>query len=128
MTLGTEGVRLPSPMDGSPGMLKLELAKSEADDILLSEEMVHPSLWPTLPRGVEVMGGASRSTTSPREPVGLRNMLEQIGRVVSTVPESIMLRTLHLFSVDSVVGEGKQPCFLELQASGDFTGRSRVDS
>ena len=25
-------------MDGSPGMLKLELAKSEADDILLSEE------------------------------------------------------------------------------------------
>ena len=109
-------------------MLKLELAKSEADDILLLEEMVCPSLWPALPREVEVMGGASGSTTSPREHVGLRNMLEQIGRVVSTVPESITLRTLHLFSVDSVVGEGEQPCFLELRASGDFTGWSRVDS
>ena len=77
--LGTEGVKLPSPTDGSLGVLKLELAKSEAGDILLSEEMVCPSLWSTLPRGVEVMGGASRSTTLLREPVGLRNMLEQIG-------------------------------------------------
>ena len=58
--LGTEGVRLPNPTDGSPGMLKLELAKSEADDILLSEETVHPSLWPALPRGVEVIEGAER--------------------------------------------------------------------
>ena len=126
--LGTEGVKLPSPTDGSLGVLKLKLVKSEADDILLSEEMVCPSLWPTLPRGVEVMGGASRSTTLLREPVGLRNVLEQIRRVVSTVPESITLRTLHLFSVDSVVGEGERPRFLELQAGGDFPGWSQVDS
>ena len=77
--LGTEGVRLPNPTDGSPGMLKLELAKSEVDDILLSEETVCPSLWPTLPRGVEVIEGASGSTTSLREPVGLRNVLEWKG-------------------------------------------------
>ena len=77
--LGTEGVRLPNPTDGSPGMLKLELAKSEVDDILLSEETVCPSLWPTLPRGVEVIEGASSSTTSLREPVGLRNVLEWKG-------------------------------------------------
>ena len=72
--LGTEGVRLPNPMDGSPGMLKLELAKSEADECLLSEEIIHPSLGPALPRGVEVMEGASGSTTLLREPVGLWNV------------------------------------------------------
>ena len=42
--LGTEGVRPPSHMDGKLGRLKLKLAKSEADDYLLSEEFVHPSL------------------------------------------------------------------------------------
>ena len=105
--LGTKGVRLPNPTDGSPGMLKLELAKSEVEECLLSEEMVHPSLWPALPRGVEVIEGASGSTTSLREPVGLRNvsiMLELRGRVVSTVPEAIPLRPLCLLSADSVVG------------------------
>ena len=126
--LGTEGVRLPSPTDGSPGMLKLELAKSEVDDILLSKEMVCPSLWPTLPRGVEVIEGASGSTTLLREPVGLRNVLEPIGRVVLTVPESITLRPLRLFSVDSVVGEGERPHFRKLRACGDFAGWSGVDS
>ena len=86
--LGTKGVRLPSPMDGSPGRLKLELAKSEADECLLLEEIIHPSLGPALPRGVEVIEGASGSTTLLREPVGLRNVsivLKQMGRVVSTI-------------------------------------------
>ena len=126
--LGTKEVRLPNPTDGSPGMLKLELAKSEVDDILLSEEMVHPSLWPALPRGVEVIEGASGSTTLLREPVGLRNVLEPRGRVVLTVPEAIMLRPLCLFLADSMVGEGEQLCFRELRACGDFAGWSRVDS
>ena len=90
--LGTEGVRIPSPMDGKPGRLKLELVKSEADECLLSEEIIHPSLGPTLPRGVEVIEGTSGSITSLREPVRLRKgsiVLEPMGRVVSTIPESI---------------------------------------
>ena len=89
--LGTEGVRLPSPMDGKPGRLKLELAKSEGDEYLMSEEFVRLSLGPALPRGVEVIEGASGSITSLREPIGLRNVcivLDPMGRVVSTVPES----------------------------------------
>ena len=45
--LGTEEVRLPSPMEGKPGRLKLKLAKSEANECLLSEEVVHPCLGPT---------------------------------------------------------------------------------
>ena len=90
--LGTEGVRLPSPTDGSSGRLKLELVKSKADECLLSEEIVRPSLGPALPNGVEVIEGASGSTTSLREPIGLWNVsivLELMGRVVSTVAESI---------------------------------------
>ena len=129
--LGTEGVRLPNPTDGSPGMLKLELTKSEADECLLSEEILCPSLWPALPRGVEVIEGAGGSTTSLREPIGLRNVsivLEPRGRVVSTVPEAIPLRPLHLLSADSAVGEGEWLCFWELQACRDFAGWSRVDS
>ena len=129
--LRTEGVRLPNPMDGSPGMLKLELAKSEVDECLLSEEMVHPSLWPALPRGVEVIEGASGSTTSLREPIGLRNVsivLEPRGRVVLTVLEAIPLRPLHLLSANSMVGEGERLHFWELQTCGDFAGQSRVDS
>ena len=129
--LGTEGVRLSNPMDGSPGMLKLELAKSEVDECLLSEEMVCPSLWPALPRRVEVIEGASGSTTLFREPIGLRNvsiMLELRGRVVLTVPEAIPLRPLHLLSANSMVGEGKQLHFWELQACRDFAGQSGVDS
>ena len=55
-------------------------------------------------------------------------MVELRGRVVSTVPEAIPLRPLHLLSADSVVGEGEQPCFRELWACRDFTGWSRVDS
>ena len=129
--LGTEGVRLLNPMDGSPGMLKLELVKSEVDECLLSEEMVRPSLWLALPRGVEVIEGASGSTTLLREPVGLRNvsiMLELRGRVVSTVLEAIPLRPLHLLSADSMVGEGEWPHFWKLRACRDFAGWSRVDS
>ena len=49
-------------MDGSPGRLKLELAKSEADECLLSKEITRPSLGPALPTGVEVIEGASGST------------------------------------------------------------------
>ena len=129
--LGTEGVRLPSPMDGNPGRLKLGLAKSEADECLLSEEIICPSVGPALPRGVEVIEGASGSTTLLREPVGLQNVsivLEPMGRVVLSIPESIPLRSLHLLLADPAVGEGKQPCFLELQACGDFAWWSRVDS
>ena len=112
-------------------MLKLELAKSEADECLLSEEMVCPSLWPALPRGVEVIEGTSGLTTLLREPIGLRNVsivLEPRGRVVLTVLEAIPLRPLHLLSADSVVGEGEQLSFWELQDCGDFAGWSRVDS
>ena len=94
-------------------MLKLELVKSET---------VRPSLWPTLPRGVEVIEEASGLTTSLREPVGLKNVLELRGRVVLTIPESITLRPLRLFSADSVVGEGEWQCFWELRACRDFTG------
>ena len=129
--LGTEGVRLPSPTDGSSGRLKLELAKSEADECLLSEEIIHPSLGPALSRGVEVIEGASGSTTSLREPVGLRNVsivLEPMGRVVSTIVESILRRSLCLHPSDSAAEEVEWPCFRELQACGDFAGQSGVDS
>ena len=81
-------------------LLKLELVKSKADECLLSEEMVWPSLWPALPRGVEVIEGASGSTTLLREPIGLRNVsivLEPRGRVVSTLPEAILLGPLCFF-------------------------------
>ena len=129
--LGTKGVRFPSPMDGNLGRLKLELAKSEADECLLSEEIVHPSLGPALPRGVEVIEGASGSTASLREPVGLWNVsivLEPMGTVVSTVVAFIPQSSLCLHPSGSAVGEGKWPCFWELQACGDFAGWSEVDS
>ena len=118
-------------MDGSPGMLKLELVKSEADECLLLEEIIHPSLGPALPRGVEVIEGVSGSTTLLRKPVGLRNVsivLESRGRVVSTVPEAIQLRPLQLLLADPVVGEGEQLHFLELWACGDFAWQFGVDS
>ena len=78
-------------MDGKPGRLKVKLAKSRADECLLSEEIIRPSLGPALPSGVEVIEGASGSITSLREPVRLRNVsivLEPMERVVLTVPES----------------------------------------
>ena len=49
--LGTEEVRLPNLIDGSLGMLKLELVKSEADECLLSEEIICPSLEASLTQG-----------------------------------------------------------------------------
>ena len=101
--------------------------KSEADECLLSEEIVHPSLGPAIPRGVEVIEGASDSTTLLREPVGLRNVsivLEPRGRVVLTVAEVIPLRPLCLLSANSAVGEGEWPCLQELRASGDFARQS----
>ena len=67
--------------------------KSEADECLLSEEVIHSSLGLALPRGVEVMEGASDSITSLREPVGLQklsNMLEPMGRVMSAILESTL--------------------------------------
>ena len=106
--LGTEGVRLPSPIDGKLGRLKLELAKSKADDYLLSEEFVHPSLGPALPRGVEVIEGASGSITLLREPIRLQNMsivLEPMGRVVSTVLESTPRRSLCLHPAEERVSD-----------------------
>ena len=115
--LGTETVRLPSPTNGNLGRLKLELAKSKADECLLSEEIVHPSLGPVLPRGVEVIEGASGSTTLLREPIGLQKVsieLDLMGRVVLTVPESIPRRSLHLHPANSAAGEGEWLCFLEL--------------
>ena len=112
-------------MEGNPGRLKLELVKSEADECLLSEEVICPSLGPAFPRGVEVMEGARDSTTLLREPVGLRNVsivLEPRGRVVSTVLEAILLRCLHLLPANPAVGEGEWPCFLELQPVGTLPG------
>ena len=89
--LGTEGVGLLSPTAGYPGRLKFGLVKHEADKSLLSSKVVCPHLGPAWPKGVEVMEGGNGSVTSLKEPIGLRkpsNMLELMGRVVSTVPES----------------------------------------
>ena len=89
--LGTEGVGLPSPTAGYPGRLKFGLVKSEADKSLLSAEVVHPCFRLAWPKGVKVMEVGNGSVTSLKEPVGLRkpsNMLELMGRVVSTAPES----------------------------------------
>ena len=86
-----QGSEAANPYRWKAGRLKLVLAKSKADECLLSEENIHPSLGPALPRGVEVIEGASGLITLLREPIGLRNVsivLELIGRVVSTVLES----------------------------------------
>ena len=91
--LGTEGVRLPSPTAGYLGRLKFRLVKRKADESLLSAEVVCPCLGLAWPKGVEVMEGGNGSVTSLKEPIGLQNlsnMLELMGRVVSTVPESYM--------------------------------------
>ena len=48
-------------------------------------------------------------------------MLELTGRVVSTVPESSMQKSLHLHPADPVVGEGERLCLGELRAFGDFS-------
>ena len=122
---GYRGSQAPKPHGWKPHRLKLELVKSEADEYLLSEEIVHPSLWPALPRGVEVIEGASSSTTLLREPLGLRNVsivLELRGRVLLTIPEAILLRPLCLLLADSLVGEGEWLHFREWRACGDFTG------
>ena len=74
--------------------------------------------------------GASGSTTLLREPIRLQNVsivLEPMGRVVSTVVESIPLRFLCLPPSNSVAREGKWPHFQELQACRDFAGWSGVD-
>ena len=129
--LGTDGVRLPSPMEGELGRLKLKLAKSKADECLLSEEVIHPSLGPALPRGVEGMEGASNSIMSLREPIRLQNMsnmLELMGRVMLAILESTLQRSLHLHPAAPEAGEGKQPHLRELWACGDFTWSSGVDS
>ena len=91
--LGTEGVRLLSLMAGYLGRLKFRLVKREADESLLSAEVVCPCLGLALPKGVEVMEGSNGSVTLLKEPVGLQkpsNMLELMGRVASTAPESSM--------------------------------------
>ena len=65
--------------------------KSEADECLLSAEVVHLCLRPAWPRGVEVMEGGNGSIMSLKELVGLQkasNMLELMGRVVLTMLES----------------------------------------
>ena len=77
------------------------------------------------------MEGGSGSITSLKEPVGLwkvSNMLEPMGRVVSTILESTPQRSLHLHPADPEAGEGKQPHLQELQACGDFAWLSMVDS
>ena len=77
------------------------------------------------------MDGGSSSITSLKEPVRLRklsNMLELMGRVVSTALESSMRISLCLHLADPAVGEGKWPCLREQQAFGDFIWSSGVDS
>ena len=110
--LGTEGVRLPGPATGYPGMLKFRLVKSEASDCLLSSDVVHHCLGLAGPKGVKVMEGGNSSVTSLWEHVGLRRMsnaLELTGMVVSNVRESSMLISCHLCLTDSVEGEGERP-------------------
>ena len=105
--------------------------KSEADECLLSEEVSCSSLGLALPRGVEVMEGASGSITSLREPVGLRklsNVLEPMGRVMSAMLESTLQISLRLHPADPEAGEDKWPYLQELRACGDLTWSSRVES
>ena len=74
-------------------MLKFWLVKSEAVKCLLSAEVVHPCLGPAWPKEVKVMEGGNDSIMSLKEPIGLwkpSNMLELMGRVVSTMLESCM--------------------------------------
>ena len=69
------------------------------------------------------MEGGNGSITSLTEPIRLQkvsNMLELMGRVVLTALESSLQRSFCLHPVDPEVGEGKQPCFQELCACGDF--------
>ena len=70
------------------------------------------------------MEGGNGSVTLLKEPVGLwkpSNMLELMGRVVSTVPESSWWKSLHLHLADSAVGEGKWPHLQELRDFEDFS-------
>ena len=125
------GVRLLSLMAGYPGRLKFGLVKHEADESLLSAEVVHPCLRLAWPKGVKVMEGGNGSVTSLEEPVGLRklsNMLELMGRVVSTTLESSMQRFFPLHLADPAAGEGEWLCLRELWAFGDFSWSSKVGS
>ena len=63
---GYQGSEAPKLHRLNPGRLKLKLVKSKADECLLSEEIIHPSLGPALPREVEVIEGANGLTTSLR--------------------------------------------------------------
>ena len=84
-----------------------------------------------LTQGVEVMEWGSGSITSLREPIRLQkvsNMMEMMGRVVSTILEFTSQRSLHLHPADPEAGEGKQPFLQELWACGNFAWSSGVDS
>ena len=57
------------------------------------------------------MEGGSGSITSLKEPVRLQkvsNMLEPMGRVMLTVLESTLQRSLHLHPADPEAGEGER--------------------
>ena len=85
----------------------------------------------SLAQGSQSDGGGNGSVTSLKEPVGLQkpsNMLELMGRVVMTVPESSMQKSLHLHPADLAVAEGKWPHLQELQAFGDFSWPFEVGS
>ena len=59
------------------------------------------------------MEGGNGSIMLLKEPVGLwkvSNMLELMGRVVSTALESSLQRYLHLHPADPKVGDGEWPC------------------
>ena len=84
-----------------------------------------------LTQGSGSNGGGNSSIMSLKEPVRLwkvSNMLELMGRVVSTILESSLQRSLYLCPADPEVGEGEQPCLRELQACGHFAWSSGVDS
>ena len=73
--------------------MKFWLVKSKAIECLLSAEVVHPCLGLAWPKRVKVVEGGSGSITLLKEPIRLwklSNMLELMGRVVSTVLESSM--------------------------------------
>ena len=77
------------------------------------------------------MEGGNGSVMSLKEPIGLQkqsNMLELMGRVVSTMPESSMQKSLHLHLADPAAREGKRPYLQELWASGDFSWPFEVGS
>ena len=85
----------------------------------------------SLAKGSPSDEGGNGSVTLLKQPIGLRKlstMLELMGRVVSTAPESSRQKSLCLRPADSAVGEGKRPHLQELRDLGDFSWPFKVGS